>query len=203
MQRSQYAEKMAMLHALEKFLLVVSKSEPEDWSTSDRIVVYRVLLDQCITVSDFVVPQMAKHDKTIKKFTMVDDIPIAPTKAVVDLPIIDMHKSGIRDPTCYFSGLTFSLDNSIKWVHVPVDYQYPADDVPSPTISNSSFSVSHVNSQLSDVSNQSMSVNGGGGTKTSPVALLTVMCRLMAARELATSDAARYEVRTSFRSCII
>jgi len=199
-QKSQYVEKMAMLLMLEKYMLLVSKSEPDDWSTADRAVVYAVLLDQCITVSDFTAPQITKYEQTTKKFNQVDDIPIAPSK-VVDLPIIDVHKSGEPDLTCHFSGLSFSTDNSIKWVYVPSEYQqYPIEEVSTNTTScltsSSSQLTTDTSSQTAVLRGSRLSNTSSGGTMRAPVALLTVMCKLIAARELATNDASRYEVMT-------
>jgi len=200
-QKSQYVEKMAMLLMLEKYMLLVSKSEPDDWSTADRAVVYAVLLDQCITVSDFTAPQITKYEQTTKKFNQVDDIPIAPSK-VVDLPIIDVHKSGEPDLTCHFSGLSFSTDNSIKWVYVPSEYQqYPIEEVSTNTTScltsSSSQLTTDTSSQTAVLRGSRLSNTFSGGTMRAPVALLTVMCKLIAARELATNDASRYEERVS------
>jgi len=209
-QRTQYAEKMAMLQMLEKCLLLMSKSEPDDWSTADRTVVYTVLLDQCIAISDYTAPQIARYEQATKKLHQVEDIPIAPSK-VVDLPIIDVHKTGGgSDPVCYFSGLSFSAENSIKWVNVPVEYQYPTDATSStnstpPGISSSSSlsqstkgdassQISMRESRSSNAPLSSGNSDSAGGVRATPVALLTVMCRLMAARELAVIDASRYEV---------
>lgn len=187
-QKSQYVLKMDMLLTFEKVMILLNKSDPDSWSIADRIDVYSVLFDQCMSSTEFTSLQISKHEYHMQKVLSTSDIPASPSYGS-NIPVVDIRKYGIQTATCYLTGLT--IDNkitSVDWVLVPPEYLH-----------ETLHPITNENNELATMTSSSSTNNRvtryhDSKSSLGPIALQVVVSKLMAARELSIISEKKFEV---------
>ena len=113
----QYMRDMRALSGLERTLHLLRTSDPESWSTEDRMSVLSTLMDKVGDSHTLKVQRLASHYARIARIAVsrIDDIPDEPT-VPLSLEAVKVQNSMIRRILCIFSSfpVPFLFDADVK-----------------------------------------------------------------------------------------
>lgn len=191
--------KAKTLKSLERILFVLSASDPEYWSSTDRVSAFHAMVDAGLVTTEFQL-ELRKSGRLVEPFdtfpaTEIDVIlSEAHTKALTSIP---------RYAVCHFTGITTAVvPEAAKWTIVPPEYL--RTDVPvkaETTAAASSSAAMDVDETKPAAENTAASAtkrrgrDSTGAHDTNVYALKEALSRIVHCRRFAEQDKHKYVER--------
>jgi hypothetical protein len=182
----EYDAKINSLSSVEKTINLLSNFDPESWTKGDRLIVYSVLVDYCITVRHFSTIVRNRHVKPAARFNDLVEFTGYLSNDVV--PILEPAAADLKSAKCIFTKIKMkNCPSHLKFVVVPPEYRtHPALSSKFDPSSNNSFS--YVNSSALEDKDEDVS------TESQVIALEKAVLRLISVRQIAKHDQINHEV---------